>query len=435
MKTKLYTLLLSAALTLGLTACNEKWEAGELVGDGNGRLATSSLLLDVVNAEQVVEQSRSTIDLSNFIITIYNTKGELVNNWTYAEMPELPVFPVGDYTVKVISHKQEKAAWEAPYFEGSKDFTIKKDEITDIGTVTCKFCNIKVTVKFSDALKKAASDNVQVLVRANDEGSLVFKLGETRSGYFEALEGSTTLTTTFTGTVAGYDEEIIDVYTDLAAGQHRIITYSLKNGNGEVPDETGKIDPIGGIGIDVSITDEHLGGNVNPGDEDIINGETRPGHEDLPEDPNRPDDPTPPTPVTDAATFTSEMFPDFNAVYNSADLTGDAIVNIHCEKGFAKLIVTIDSDGLTPDVLEGVGLAAAFDLVTGKTLDGSKDLSEGLTGLGFKVKDDVKGKTDLEFDITEFVPLLGIYPGMNKFIIDVTDNDGNTSSITLKIQS
>lgn len=438
MKTKLYTLLLSLALVTGLTGCNDKWSP-DLVGADSGRLSTESLTVDVVNAEQVIE-SRATIDLSNFIVSVYNNaSGELANRWAYSAMPELPVFPVGDYTVKVYSHEQEKAAWEAPYFYGEKTFSIKKDEITNVGTVVCKLSNIKVTIKFTDALKAVAGDNVQVVVRANDAGSLTYGINETRAGYFEAVEGSTTLTATFTGTVSGYDEEFINVFTDLAAGQHRIITFSLKGGETEIPDETGKIDPTDGINVDVSVIDVSLGGNVNTGDEDIIDGGKRPGdNEQLPEDPNKPDNPGPdePQPGEDAVTFTSELFPDFNATYNAADLEGkDAIVNIHSEKGLSKLVVTINSDGLTEEVLDGVGLAKSFDLATGKTLDGSKDLSEGLKGLKFPVGSEVIGATDLKFIITDFVPLLGIYPGSNEFKIEATDADNKTFSISLKINS
>lgn len=439
MKTKLYTLLLSLALVTGLTGCNDKWSP-DLVGTDSGRLSTESLTVDVVNAEQVIE-SRATIDLSNFIVSVYNNaNGELANRWAYSAMPELPTFPVGEYTVKVYSHEQEKAAWEAPYFYGEKTFSIKKDEITNVGTVVCKLSNIKVTIKFTDALKAVAGDNVQVVVRANDAGSLTYGINETRAGYFEAVEGSTTLTATFTGTISGYDEEFTNVFTDLAAGQHRIITFSLKGGETEIPDETGKIDPTDGINVDVSVVDVNLGGNVNTGDEDLIDGEKRPGdNEQLPEDPDKPDNPGPgpdkPQPGEDAVKFSSETF-DLDGWNNASEYGSDdpnlkkAIVNIHAEKGLAHLHVKIISPILTKDALEGIGLNDEFDLAY------PGQYEEGVAGLEFPYGDQVINQTDLVFDITKFVPLIpALGSGDHIFEIRGVDNDGKESTLSLKIKS
>ncbi|MDE5682644.1 MAG: hypothetical protein K2I39_00345, partial [Muribaculaceae bacterium] len=58
-----------------------------------------------------------------------------------------------------------------------------------------------------------------------------------------------------------------------------------------------------------------------------------------------------------------------------------------------------------------------------------------LEGLGFPIGDAVLGKTTIDFNITEFVPLLNIYPGKSDFIITVTDSKGATSTLTLKFVS
>jgi hypothetical protein len=92
-------------------------------------------------------------------------------------------------------------------------------------------------------------------------------------------------------------------------------------------------------------------------------------------------------------------------------------------------VVKIISDGLTPEVLTGVGLTDEFDLA----YPGSYEV--GLNGLGFPTGNDVIGKTAVTFDITQFISLLGIYPGQNTFRLTVTDSTGASSVLNLQINS
>ena len=65
------------------------------------------------------------------------------------------------------------------------------------------------------------------------------------------------------------------------------------------------------------------------------------------------------------------------------------------------------------------------------------DLCAGLSGLKFPIIVAVTGDgiTTVDFVISDFVPLLNIYPGKSDFIITVTDKKGNVGSMTLKFQS
>ena len=106
------------------------------------------------------------------------------------------------------------------------------------------------------------------------------------------------------------------------------------------------------------------------------------------------------------------------------------VVNIEAENGFSNLKVKIDSETLTPELLEEVGLASEFDLAY------PGDLRTGLESLGFPVGDQVLGKTTLKFDITKFTPLLGSYgPATHKFIITAIDQSGNSVEKTLTLIS
>lgn len=428
MKYKIFSAL--AIATFLMSSCSDNWTpAPETEGEGQLYLEA----IDVTNAENVIK--RAGVDVSNFIVTVNDADGNQVRQWTYSKMPEIITLPVGEgYTIDVISHVEDKAAWEAPYFKGtSQKFNIEKNRVTNAGTVTCKLSNIKVSIRFSDNLKQMMGDDCKVTVIANDEGRLEFTPDETRSGYFQAVEGSSTLIATFSGTIKGSYEEIRKVYSDVEAGQHRIITYSVKSGDPTVPDENGNISIADGIDIDMSTIDESIDGNVAT-DEDVIDG-NRPGHED-PEDPNEPDDPNnpdnpdnPDDPKDEFFTFDSTI--DLDKV-NEAVEGNEYSVNIKSVNPLTNLKVRIESNYLTDEFLHSVGLMAEFDLA-----NLSPDLEATLgdpEGFNFPVGDKVVGQTDVIFNLTPFIPLLNLSPTANdihKFHLTVVDNQGNQQTVVL----
>lgn len=257
MKTGFYSIAVAAAVLFA--SCSDDWTPN-MENDGVGQLAKGDI--NIINGENLL--CSASVDVSGFIFAVSDSKGAVVSQWIYGQMPEVVTIPVGsEYIAKVISHNQQKAAWEAPYFEGvSESFDIVKNRETELGVIQCKLSNIKVSVRFSDDLKNVMSDDCKVTVIANDEGLLEYTPDETRAGYFEAVEGSTTFITTLTGTINGHYVEIRRAYTDVAAGQHRIISYTL------VPDETGAIDASSSIAINIATIDESIEGNVYTGEDD-----------------------------------------------------------------------------------------------------------------------------------------------------------------------
>lgn len=410
-----------AIATFMMSSCSDNW-APSTDEEGVGQLHMEAI--NVTNAENVI--NRASVDVSNFIITINNAEGETVKRWKYSEMPEIVTLPVDEgYYIDVISHNQEKAAWDAPFFKGSSEkFNIVKNQLTNAGTITCKLSNIKVSVRFADDLKNIMEDDCKVTVVANDEGMLEFTADETRSGYFQAIEGSTTLIATFSGTIRGSYEEIRKVYTDVEAGQHRIITYSVKSGDSTIPDENGNIDISNGISVDMSTIDESIDGNVST-DEDIIDGD-RPGQEE-PINPD-PDDPNPDNPEVDYFTFnTSISLTDINEALEGKDY----VVGILSVNPLSNLKVKIESNYLTEEFLASVGLVSEFDLAN-LTPELESKLGEG--GFGFPTGDEVKGNTSVNFDLTPFIPLLNLSPTPNdihKFHLTVVDDQNNSETVVL----
>ena len=94
--------------------------------------------------------------------------------------------------------------------------------------------------------------------------------------------------------------------------------------------------------------------------------------------------------------------------------------------------IEIVSNTLTPDQLEGVGLAAKFSLVN------STELFTSLSDLGFPVGDAVSNQTLISEDklnITGFLSVLGMLgAGDHDFVMTVTDMEGNVTTKTVMMR-
>lgn len=414
MKTKLLSImamLLGAVMGMSLTACHEELKPGSDPKNETGEVNLMSMAVEINNAEKIVVSSRATIDLSDYIVEIYNAAGSRVKNFAYGQMPGVLSLPAGDYTVKVRSHEVEKAAWDKPWFTGEKTFTVQSGKMTDIGIVTCSLANIRVSIRFTDELRKYMGDDCKVTVIANDEGRLVFSADETRSGYFEALAGSSTLVAEFEGTVGGSHELLRHICRDVEAGQHRIITFKVKTPGGEDPDETGNIE-IGDIRIETEVTNVDLNANVNV-EEDNLGDEDRPGgNEEGGEDPGPgPDDPKSDIEITCATVQFGVPF----------ELTNENqgigfVANIHAPQGLKHLLVSIESTNDSFLASAGELMPLSFDLAY------PGDSGEALGSIGLPVGDQVLNQTDVKFDVSGLVPLLLAFPGTHTFALTVEDN-------------
>lgn len=437
-----------AAAAAAFTGCSDNW-VPEVEGAGEGRLNTQSILAEVNTVEDEKEDedvtkkatSRSSIDLSPFLVDVVRTSDNAnVASWTYATMPQLPTFAVGSYKVQVRSRVLKDAEWSAPYYLGSQTFDIRNGEVTDVGPIVCKLANVRVTIDYGPKLLEATGgEGFTITVTSTPGVYLQYTGKETRSGYF-AYNGQTTMVARFQGRVNGVNEDFSHVLENIAPGQHRKLTFRL-NYNPNVPDD--EVGTIEGQGIVVSCSTKtvNVDGNVIQ-EEDIQESGDRPGQEG---DEPGGEDPTPGE--DDKITFTSETLANENGNVlddtpnNAADFGEGkkaAKIHIHSEAPITSFKVKINSETLTADVLGSVGLAPEFDLADPiVTVDGEKkDLTEGLKGLDFPVGDEVRGATDLDFDITQFVPLTMIYGAANhRFILTVTDNAGNSKTLTLLIVS
>lgn len=414
------------------SACHsEKMETGTT--DVTGQLSLASMKMEVdLKVDTVYPQSRAGVDVSNFLLTIKNSQGEQVEQYTYSEMPEIISLPVGTYTVVASSAEAATNGFDVPFYTGSTEqFTIKENELTEVSALTCRLANVMISVEYDEELRKLMGEDVVTTVKIGDN-SLDIPSSETRKAYLIAPASAGSMDITLKGTIDGESVTEVKRVENVQAGQYNIIKYVLS------PVDDGN-NSVGGnlniaINIDSSMTssDETVG--VNPGEE--------PGIDDFPTDGG--EEPGDGDGDGGDESGSEQNMPtivgtDFNE--NPFDISKDVLtvtkgqsvslsVTLLAPNKMAHVYVTIDSETLTEDVLVGVNLAKNFDLAE------PGDLEAGLKGLGFPTGTDVIGKEKIPFDITQFTSLLGIYGAANhNFIIRVVDQQGLEVTETLKIKS
>ncbi len=109
----------------------------------------------------------------------------------------------------------------------------------------------------------------------------------------------------------------------------------------------------------------------------------------------------------------------------------DAKINVTAAAGIRAFIVEIISEKvLTPEILEGVGLAPELDLIN------PGDHKEMLENLGFPTEEAVLNQTAVSFDISPFMPLIPILgTGDSDFKLTITDNEGQTTVVSIMVHS
>jgi len=435
MKNKIFSIFAIAGLAIATASCSDDPEYNLNGDNATGQVDLSGMGVEV-NPDEITLSRADEIDVNPFLIKITDAGGNIVYQSTYAEMKEIVTLPVGEnYSVSAESREVENAAWSAPYYLGTQTFSITENEITEVGKIECKFANIRVSVRYTDELKALMANDVTVTVRCSETGNaLEYSATETRSGYFKALDGSTTLGAVFSGTVNGSHITVTKALNDVKAGQHRIITFGVKQGNTDVPDEYGNVNLNGessegtrigdGLYLDINITNVDVDGNVTT-DEEGDSGAERPGHEEGGGDVGGGDDPKPAITITPSAdlSFTTPMTP-------REGMDGNIKIHVDSPNTIQHLYVEIKTDNAEfSGVLTEMHIPLTFDLAN---ITDENELKAFKDSLHFPVNDEVKGQTDVPFDITDFIPLLNIYsPATNQFILKVVDAQGNTRTETL----
>ena len=108
---------------------------------------------------------------------------------------------------------------------------------------------------------------------------------------------------------------------------------------------------------------------------------------------------------------------------------------------FKSLVVTVGGRLGQKDGMNAIGLPNSFDLLdpgymvnpNTPTEFTDEELGPKLQDLGFPVGDEFDGKTEVNFDITTFMGMMGSFKGDTDFTVTLTDNDNNKIERTVKL--
>ncbi|MBR2931607.1 MAG: DUF4493 domain-containing protein [Rikenellaceae bacterium] len=394
------------ALSIGLVGC-ERDKIG--YGDKEGATGTLSFMkFDVKTSTDIEIISRAATSATyNYVIRIFDANGDQVGaDYIYGQMPESIVLNTGTYSMKIQSQSQiPSAEFESPVYGATvENIVIEEDKTTDVGVITCKLINIKVSVGYNEAMWAVLGDDANVLVEIGD-GALNFAKGESQNGYFAAPEVSNAMTVKFAGTVDGNYATMTRAFTDVKAGQWRKINFIMT------------VNEEGDATFDVVVEDwcdeKELANNIDVSEEVIgPDPEAGEGEEENPDAPKviykGGSVPTSPIVITDGM---------------------ELGFTISAPKGIAGLSVDIASDNadFNNDVLS-MGISP-IDLV-----NPSEAQISICDMFGLPYGSNLVGQTETAFDLTGAVtPLLG-FPGTHSFTLKITDAEGNTTSTTIKMK-
>lgn len=386
------------SMLIALTACHSEKVSFQM--DTFGQLKLSSMQV-TADTEPLVTASRVSADINDYLITVYAANGEKLQEWKYAEMPEIFTLKTGTY--KLVAHAPEvtDAAFDTPYCASDeKSFEIRQDEITEIGEVKCTLHNVKVTVKYEDKLMALLGDDVKVTVKVGEE-KLEYTKDETKSGFFHGKAGNNVVDVVFQGSVEGEPVSITRSYAEIALGTELIVTYKYKESVTGIDPGTGGSFHAPGISVDEKLIAVNETGAVLPEEDEIL-------------DFGKP-------------AIEGDGFDLSQPVTN---LNQKVVVNLMAPDGIAHVKVEIASENETFAGVIQKMFGGPFDLANPGTLE------ETLKGLKLPVSEQVINQQLVKFDVTKFMPLLkGDFAGIHRFIIEVVDNNNSSVKATLTVDS
>lgn len=208
---------------LAFTACHS--EAMESVSSAKGDLNLSSMKAEVntnVDTVYVGSRAESTVDVSNFLVTIYDAQSQKVEQWNYNAMPEIVSLAVGTYSIVVTSAETPSNGFDTPYYKGTATCEIKENEVVDVPVITCKLANMLFSVEYDEEFQGKMGEDVVTTITVG-ENSLEIPYSETRSAYLIAPEGETTsMIVTLKGTIDGESIDYSERFESVKIGVHNI---------------------------------------------------------------------------------------------------------------------------------------------------------------------------------------------------------------------
>lgn len=233
-------------IILSLSSCKNDVVLSETEG-------SLKLSVGVSDKVKVVSRTLSGEDQSileqNCKIRIYNEKALVRKYQGLENVPSEIALLSGDYSVRVTAGDSVAASFEKRFFEGKKDFSIVKGEISTV-EVNCGIANTVIAITWDESLKEAFDGDCQVTI-TSATGELVYSSANPEAkGYFSLPEDNRKLTCKFKATtLTGEPYEKSMELSDLKASTLYNLNYSYT---------AVSQDPTGGASIQIKVDETPL---------------------------------------------------------------------------------------------------------------------------------------------------------------------------------
>lgn len=383
-----------------------------------GYLSFSEFTLNL--DEEVV--TKATAASGNYVVIIYDAESNEVVRKTYAEVKNNDnkiSLPAGNYTLVARSTEEDVpvAAFEAPVYSVTKNFSISAGEVTPIGELVCTLAQCKVTVSYSDEFIESVTGPGVTKVTITSGHPLDYVLNadgtyEQHAGYFAVNEGHT-MEVVFTGSIDGTEKKMSKIFDGITTKQWRQVKFvHKKNEQGNATFD---------IVIDDLISDDVL-------NNDILASEDVKG-----DDPEAPKGDGGICLLIDHESGCDPQITDLENILVVP--TTERIMKIKFKavipNGIKSFTVNIDSDNKL--FMNAVELADAINI----NLIKPSQMNEVIFSVvPFPHGEELLGKTEVLFDLSNAqAALTGAngYVGTHKFTMTITDQTGCKNVIPVKM--
>ena len=402
--------MLGAAVVL--SSCSK-----DIFNYGSAKTGTLSFAsMQLVVSEDVNPATKAEAAGDEYVISIYGSDGQLVGQtktWSEVRNTGTMQLPAGDYTMQVRSSSSNvpEAKFNSPMYGASRSFSITAGETTNIGSITCTLLQAIVTVSYNEAFLGTVTGDGKASVELQSGYPLDYALSynegspqyERRLGYFALNEDEATVSVTFKGSIDGKTQKMTATITGVKARDWHIITFMKKvdaDGNASFSVE------IDGLVEDVELSN------------DVTAEENGDG-----EDPNAPSG-------DGGIELVSTCDYDITQPV-TVPATGSFPLTMTAKIPNGALKFTVDIASTNEDFISSV------NSVGGTTLD-LINPSEAALGIfdivPFPHGSDLKGKTEIEFDLSGAQTPLLAFKGTHTFTMNVVDQKGCKKSIEISLK-
>lgn len=164
-----------------------------------------------------------------YALQIQKPDGSVVASYDdCSEISERILLKSGDYKLVATNGADVLAGFDCPFYKGEQSIKIES-AVTKNVSLICTQANVKVTVGYSDLIKKNFSDYSLEVV--SGEGKLLFVKDETRAGYVRADENSMVWNLTLNNGQEVY--HLTKTITGIAPRQHYRFNFDIRENGSE----------------------------------------------------------------------------------------------------------------------------------------------------------------------------------------------------------